>query len=209
MKSVTKKAISVILLAGAILGEIAGLTIALVIEEKPYLYFTNIGNAVYLVIAILTLVAQISAISKKKEISRWGFILHYVGTVTEVLIFLIVCLYLVWFSGPMMLYFGSFPFLHVLCPILAIANHYFFLGKSSYKYVDGFWGCLVPVLYACVIIPLCACKIIEAPYPFLNFSKNQGWLTLLYAIGAPVVLSAICYVLIRFAKKTQSLTEKD
>ncbi len=209
MKYVTKKAISIALLIAAILGEAAGLTIALLTEEKPYLFFTNIGNAFYLICAFLVLIAQISALAKKKNISRWGFVLHYAGTVTEVLIFLIVCLYLIWFSGPMMLYSGSFPFLHVLCPLLAIANHYFFLGKSEYSFKDGGWGFLPPVLYACVIIPLCACKLIEAPYPFLDFSKNQWWMTLLYGVGALVILWLICYVLIRYAKKTQSITEKD
>ena len=209
MRYVTKKAISIALLITAILGELAGLTIAFLTEEKPYLFFTNIGNAFYLIVAILVLIAQISALRKKKQISRWSFVLHYTGTVTEVLIFLIVCLYLVWFNGPMMLYSGSFPFLHVLCPILAIVNHYVFLGKSEYRFKDGGWGFLPPVLYACVIIPLCACKIIEAPYPFLDFSKNQWWMTLLYAVGALVILWLICYALIRYAKKTQNITEKD
>lgn len=209
MRYVTKKAISIALLIAAILGELAGLTIAFLTEEKPYLFFTNIGNAFYLIVAILVLIAQISVLRKKKQISRWGFVLHYTGTVTEVLILLIVCLYLVWFNGPMMLYSGSFPFLHVLCPILAIVNHYVFLGKSEYSFKDGGWGFLPPVLYACVIIPLCACKIIEAPYPFLDFSKNQWWMTLLYAVGALVILWLICYALIRYAKKTQNITEKD
>ena len=209
MRYVTKKAISIALLIATILGELAGLTIAFLTEEKPYLFFTNIGNAFYLAVAVLVLVAQISALTKKKQISRWAFVLHYTGTVTEVLIFLIVCLYLVWFNGPMMLYSGSFPFLHVLCPILAIVNHYVFLGKSKYSFKDGGWGFLPPVLYACVIIPLCAFKIIEAPYPFLDFSKNQWWMTLLYAIGALVILWLICYTLIRYAKKTQNITEKD
>ncbi len=209
MRYVTKKAISIALLITAILGEVAGLTIAFLTEDKPYLFFTNIGNLIYLIVAILVLIAQISALAKKKDISRWAFVLHYVGTVTEVLIFLIVCLYLVWFNGPMMLYSGSFPFLHVLCPILAIVNHYVFLGKSSYEYKDGSWGFLPPLLYASVIIPLCACSIIEAPYPFLDFSKNQWWMTLLYAIGALVILWLICYALIAYAKKTQSITEKE
>lgn len=209
MRYVTKKAISIVLLIATILGELAGLTIAFLTEEKPYLFFTNIGNAFYLIVAILVLIAQISALRKKKQISRWGFVLHYTGTVTEVLIFLIVCLYLVWFNGPMMLYSGSFPFLHVLCPILAIVNHYVFLGKSEYSFKDGGWGFLPPVLYACIIIPLCALKIIEAPYPFLDFSKNQWWMTLLYAVGALVILWLICYALIRYAKKTQNITEKD
>ena len=209
MRYATKKAISIALLGAAIIGEIAGLTIALLTESQPYLFFTNAGNAFYLIVAILVLIAQINALRKKSDIPHWGFLLHYVGTVTEVLIFLIVCLYLVWFNGPMMLYSGSFPFLHVLCPILAITNHYFFLGKSEHCFKESLYGFLPPALYACVIIPLCACSIIEAPYPFLDFSKNQWWLTLLYAIGAIVVLGAICFLLLRFVKKSQSVTEQN
>ncbi len=209
MRYTTKKAISIALLCAAILGEALGLTIAFIVEENPCLYYTNIGNALYLLFAIVVLFAQISALAKRKSLPRWAFVLHYVGTVTEVYIFLIASLYLVWFQGPAMLYSGSFPFLHIVCPILAVVNHYFFLGKSQYLYKDGGWGFLPPVLYACCIIPLSALKIIAAPYPFLDFSKNQWWMTLLYAIAALVILWLICYVLIRYGKKTQNITEKD
>lgn len=209
METITKKRISILLLSAAILGEILGLLIALLSEERPYLFFTNIGNAFYLLVAILVLIAQCLALSRRKEIARWAVILHYAGSVTETLIFLIVCLYLVWFSGPMMLYSGSFPFLHLVCPLLAIANHFFFLGGSPLKKKDAVFGFFPPFLYACAIIPLSAAKLIEAPYPFLDFAANPWWLTLIYAIGSILVLSLLCFLLIHFAKKTQKLGEKD
>ncbi len=209
MNPTVKKRISILLLLGAILGEMMGLSIAFLTEDKPYLFFTNMGNSFYLLCAIVVLICQCHALKKGKELAKWASLLHYVGTVTETLIFLIVVLYLVWFSGPMMLYSGSFAFLHLLCPLLAIANHFFFLGKPSYIYKEGALGFLPPLLYACAIIPLCACKAIEAPYPFLDFASNPPWLTLIYAIGSIIVLSLICFLLLRFGKKTQNLTEKD
>ncbi len=208
MKRAIKKRVSIVLLIAAIIGEAIGLGIAFLSEDKPYLFFTNMGNAFYLLAATVALFAQCHALVKKKEIARWAFALHYVGVVTETLIFLIVALYLVWFSGPMMLYSGSFPFLHVLCPLLALANHFFFLGEPSCKSKDALFGFLPPAVYASAIIPLCACKKIDPPYPFLDFSANPWWLTLIYAIGSLIVLSLICFLLFHFAKKTQKLTEK-
>lgn len=208
MNPIIKKRISILLLLGAILGEIMGLTIAFLTEEKPYLFFTNMGNAFYLLCAIVVLICQCYVLKKGKELAKWASLLHYVGTVTETLIFLIVALYLVWFSGPMMLYSGSFAFLHLLCPLLAIANHFFFLGRPSYIYKEGAFGFLPPLLYACAIVPLCACKTIEAPYPFLDFASNPPWLTVIYAIGSIIVLTLICFLLLHFGKKAQSLTEK-
>ena len=209
MYAAIKKRISIALLIAAIIGEIAGLSIAFLTEEKPYLFFTNMGNAFYLAVAIIVLIAQCIAARKKRELAHWASLLHYVGTVTETLIFLIVVLYLVWFSGPMMLYSGSFPFLHLLCPLLSLANHFFFLGKPAYIYKEGAFGFLPPLIYACVIIPLCACKMIDAPYPFLDFAANPWWLTLIYAIGSILVLALICFLLFHFGKKGQKLTEKD
>lgn len=209
MSPITKKKISIAILVAALIGEAIGLSIAFYTQQKPYLYFTNAANIIYAIAAVLTLIAQIRALAKGKDLPRWAFVLHYVGTVCEVLVLLIVCLYLVWFQGPEAIYGGSFAFLHLLCPILAIGNHYFFLGKSDYKFADGGFGMIPPALYAAIIIPLSATQIITPPYPFLDFEANSWWLTLLYAIGCLAVLWLICYVLIRYAKKTQAITEKE
>ena len=208
MTAKTKRRISILLLEAAIIAEFFGLFIAILTEEQPYLFFTNMGNACYLLLAIAVLCLQVVALKTGKEFPRLVFVLHYIGTATETLIFLIVALYLVWFSGPMMLYSGSFPFLHVLCPLLAVANHCFFIGKPEFKKTDALFGAIPPLLYASVIIPLCATGLIEAPYPFLEFGANPWWLTLLYGIGSILVMALICFLLLHFAKKTQNLTEK-
>ena len=207
MRLQTKKNLSIALLLTSLLGEGLGLTLAFLSGGEPYLFYTFLGNALYALIALILLVVEI-ACYKKREIPRWAFVLHYVGTVNEAVIFLIVCLYLVWFQGPGVFYRGSFPFLHLLCPLLAFANHYFFLGKSDYRYTDGCFGFIPVVTYASVIIPLSAAKVINPPYPFLDFHINSWWITLLYAIGAFFMLWTICYVLIRYAKATQKLTEE-
>lgn len=209
MNPLTKKKISIAVLASTLLGEAFGLAIAFLTQEQPYLYFTNIGNAFYAIAAALTLIAQIVALRKKKQLPRWAFILHYSATVCEVLILLTVCLYLVWFQGPKMIYEGSFAFLHLLCPLLAIGNHYFFLGKSNYKFSDGGYGMILPALYAATLIPLSAANIVTPPYPFLDFQSNSWWLTLLYAIGYLTIIWLVCYALIRYAEKTQRISEKE
>ncbi len=209
MSPLTKKKASIAILIASLIGEAFGLSIAFLIQEKPYLFFTNISNVIYAFIAFVVLIAQIHALVKNKQISRWAFVLHYVGTVCEVLVLLISCLYLVWFQGVGTLYEGSFAFLHLLCPLLAIGNHYFFLGKSDYKFVDGGFGMIPPALYGAILIPLSANQVVTPPYPFFDFQENSWWLTLLYALGCLVVLWLICYALIRYAKKIQEITEKE
>ncbi len=209
MDPITKKKISIVILAITLLAEALGLSIAFLTEPQPYLYFTNIGNAFYALAVFLALIAQIVALAKKEQLPRWAFIFHYTGTVCEVLILLTVCLYLVWFQGPKTIYEGSFVFLHLLCPLLAIGNHYFFLGKSNYKFSDGGYGIILPALYAATLIPLSAANIVTPPYPFLDFQANSWWLTLLYAIGYLAIIWLVCYALIRYAEKTQRITEKE
>lgn len=208
MNPLTKKKISIAILITAIVCGSLGLFIAFSSEGAPYLFFTNLGNCLYLSVALIVLVAQCLALSKKKDLPRWAFVLHYVGTATETLIFLIVCLYLVWVSGPALLYKGSFIFLHVICPLLAIGNHYFFIGKADFKNQDGLYAFLPPLLYACVLIPLCITKTVEPPYPFLDFSANPWWLSLLFSIASLVIMWLICYALIAYVRKTQAIVEK-
>lgn len=205
----TKRGISIAILVAAILGEGFGLTLSFLRQGDPYLYFTILGNAFYGLVALVLLAVEIACLAKKKKLPRWAYVLHYVGTVCETITLLTVCLLLVWQQGPGLLYEGAFPFLHLLCPLLALANHYFFLGRSDYRYTDGGFGFIPVLAYAAAIIPLSACGIVKPVYPFLDFRVNSWWLTLLYAVGALVLLWLICYVLIRYGRKAQGLTEKE
>lgn len=205
----TKRGISIAILIAAILGEGLGLGLSFLQQGDSYLYFTILGNAFYALVALILLAVEIVCLAKKTKLPRWAYVLHYVGTVCETITLLTVCLLLVWLQGPGLLYAGAFPFLHLLCPLLALANHYFFLGKSDYRYTDGGFGFIPVLAYAAAMIPLSACGIVKPVYPFLDFHVNSWWITLLYAVGALVLLWLICYVLIRYGKKGQELTEKE
>lgn len=207
MRIQIKKNISLALLLASLLGEAIGLYLAFTSVGESYLFYTVLGNGLYALIALILLIVEIVRY-RKRTIPRWAFVLHYVGTVNEAIIFLVVCLYLVWYQGPAVFYQGCFPFLHLLCPLLALANHYFFLGKSDYRYTDGGFAFVPVVIYSAVIIPLSALGVVNPPYPFLNFQSNPWWMTLLYAVGLFFVLWLICYVLIRYAAHTQNLTEE-
>ena len=144
-------------------------------------YFAMIVSAVFLVVALRG--------GLDKPLPDWVLLLRYIATcllsVTFLVVVFILCPPYGLYGYRVGLFSGAQTFEHLLCPVLSFVSLFLFEETPKLKYASLF--ALVPTLvYAAVVIPLNAAKVLRGPYPFLYIYEQPWWQSAIYAV---VILS--------------------
>ena len=144
-------------------------------------YFAMIVSAVFLVVALRG--------GLDKPLPDWVLLLRYIATCLLSVTFLVVIFILCPPYGlkgyQSLLLSGAQTFEHLLCPVFSFVSLFLFEETPKLKYASLF--ALVPTLvYAAVVIPLNAARVLRGPYPFLYIYEQPWWQSAIYAV---VILS--------------------
>ena len=171
-------------------------------------FFTNDSNLFLLLVSCILFVFQILFLVKKMPFPHWLNVLHFMSLLGTTLTFLTVLFILLPMMGVGLVIGYSMICLHLVCPLLALTDYFFFDETPNVSFKESFLG-LVPMLtYAAVIIPLVVTQTIEPPYPFLDYLNNPVWLSLLYTLMMLVLTYGISFLLQWLPTKTKKLQNK-
>jgi hypothetical protein len=182
-----------------------------------YIYFTNLSN--YLCLGVM--IAELVACVKQRDEAYTSECpkLKFIGLVAILLTFLVFNLILAWEEGrdPVRNFEIGSVLLHVILPIMYIADWLLFDERGMLKWRDAFLTILFPLCYFIFIIVQAAILGFDTsiknalgntpliyPYFFLDFEKQQvggvaKWLLII--VCAIVVLSVALILMDRLLNK--------
>jgi hypothetical protein len=132
--------------------------------QNFFCHYTVDSNLLLLVAALISLVALVIALIKKKDVPLWTVIVKFIAVVSVTTTLLVVLCGMVPFSGTAMISGNDFMFLHLIDPILALILFIGFEIEPRIKKRLSFL-CLIPlVLYTAVLAPLCTLTSFPDPY---------------------------------------------
>ena len=155
---------------------------------KQFRYFTVLSNIFCAIAALLMAISQIGG-----SVSRFVFLLKYLGTVSVTLTFMTVFLFLAPTQGGFAHWFaGEFFYTHLVGPLLAILS-FCLLERRPMSLGTAMMGLIPTLLYGAVYIH----KVMLAPEDerwedFYGFNRNGMWL--ISGMAMVVGASIICLV---------------
>ena len=169
-------------------------------------YYTQDSNYFAMIVSILFLVIACRT-DREKPLPQWVVLLRYMATCLLSVTFLVVIFILSPIGGIngyyTLLFTGSMPFEHLLCPLLSFFSLILFEEPPKLKSASLF--ALIPtLLYAAVAVPLNVAKIWHGPYPFFYVYEQPWWQSVLFALIIPIGAYMVAFVLVCGMKKAQS-----
>lgn len=132
--------------------------------QNFFCHYTVDSNLLLLIAALISLVALIVALAKKKDVPLWTAVVKFIAVVSVTTTLLVVLCGMVPFSGTAMISGNDFIFLHLIDPLLALILFIGFEIDPRIKKRLSFL-CLIPlVLYTAVLAPLCTLNGFPDPY---------------------------------------------
>ena len=168
-------------------------------------YYTLCSNFLAMVFSGLWIIKNVFKIENKV----YHNILKYLGlttalclTVTFVVVLTILVplamnqTEIVYENGAFYHYVLEMPnlFHHLICPILFVCLFIFVYDYQYKKYIDNLYSIIFTILYAIVLIILCAFGVCEPPYPFLDVQNNTIGMDIVWfivIIGAAILFSLL------------------
>lgn len=153
---------------------------------KQFRFFTNLSNILCAIAALLMAISQIGG-----GITRFVFLLKYLGTVSLTLTFLTVLLFLAPFQGGFAKWFGGeFFYTHLIGPLLAILS-FCLMERRPMSLGTAMMGLIPMLLYGALYLY----KVMLAPEDqrwedFYGFNRNGMWL--ISGVAMIVGASLIC-----------------
>ena len=153
---------------------------AMVTPDKTLLYYTNQSN---IFVAVVCLIFALWQIFAKSPLPRWCYVVKYVATVAITITLLVFWLILVPFiSDSTDIFSLSSVCLHLISPLLAIADFILFDCNWLSDKNTVWWTLLFPVYYFAFAIICSTCGVTfdqngaVMPYFFMDF-YTYGWFT--------------------------------
>ncbi len=179
--------------------EVTGLYISCRTSQKSiFLFYTQDSN----ILALLGCLPLITSWLAGKQAPKWAQRLRYISVCCVTVTFLVVLFVLVPMEGEggarRMFLDGAMLYMHLLCPLLALANFIFFEDTPALRKGDIVRAIVPTVVYALVMIVLNLLRIVDGPYPFLRIYEQPlivslGWSLII--IGGAAVVAVIVYAL--------------
>lgn len=166
-------------------------------------YYTILSNAFMLLSAAIWGVYTGEKLRDGFDIPGWVRFLKYAATVTVLLTLVVVCAVLGPMSGDYfsLLLSGSFLYLHLLCPIVAVVTFLAFDAEPEVKPAYVSMSLIPTVIYAAVALVLNIMDVWYGPYDFLHVYEQPVWLSVLWGVAILLVALLLAALLHRGSKK--------
>lgn len=186
-----KKDISILLNLLVIIFEITGLIISYNNMNRIAIeYYTEDSNLIALVCSTIYLIYMIG----KKKIPKWLSKFKYITNINLAITFLVVLFVLIPidnFRFKAYLIDGTMKYHHLICPILSVYSFIFFDDLCKFNKKDIYFGLIITLIYAIVMIILNIFDLVVGPYPFLMV-KNQ---TILASVFWCITILGFSYII--------------
>ncbi|MCI2068015.1 MAG: hypothetical protein LKJ88_00340 [Bacilli bacterium] len=155
-------------------------------------FFTNDSNILLLLAALFLIYFEVkSLITKTDSIPNWVYVFKLLASVGTTLTFLTVMFYLLPVVGVGMIGTFGMASLHIVCPLAAMISFIFFENGEKIVFKSVFLGIVPAAIYALIIVPLVAAKLIESPYPFTDVINNPAYISVIAAF-AIIIVTFLC-----------------
>ena len=167
-------------------------------QQSIFLFYTQDSN----ILALLGCLPPIISWLAGKAAPKWAQRLKYISVCCVTVTFLVVLFVLVPMEGEggvrKMFLDGAMLYMHLLCPLLALANFILFEDTPALKKGDIARAIVPTVIYALVMIALNLLHVVDGPYPFLRVYEQPlivslGWSLII--IGGAGVVALVVYAL--------------
>ena len=162
------------------------------VPAKVFLrYYTTLSNLLCGAAALLVALCRMAG-----TVPQWVLVVKYVGTVSVTVTMLTVVFFLAPHYGVKPMFGGRDLFLHLICPVLALAS-YFAWDKPAAPFGIVFLGVATVILYGAVYMY----KVIRAPEEkrwedFYTFNRDGKWKVSFAAMTAACfIISAALWAL--------------
>lgn len=117
---------------------------------EMFRFFTIDSNVLMGISSLIMVVAQLSVfLGYKNDIANYVYIIKLMGTSAVMLTFLVTVFFLIpQYKNPMVLFYNSNLFFHLIIPILAFISFVFFEKTESISLINTLFGVLPTFLYA-------------------------------------------------------------
>lgn len=201
-----KRVISLSINAAVIIFETVSLIMGIVLYMKQYgldalLYYTQLSNAITLIISVIMVVEECRGFSVPVGIQR----IEYTAVSMMALTFFINLFVLVplaeWNSLYEKLFSSTKLFHHFLCPILMMTNFMFFEDHHALGRKDSVLVVIPTLLYAVTLTVLNIMRVVDGPYPYLRVYEQSPLVSVLWFILIIGVSYLLSYVLLAVNKR--------
>lgn len=117
---------------------------------EMFRFFTIDSNVLMGISSLIMVVAQLSVfLGYKNDIANYVYIIKLMGTSAVMLTFLVTIFFLIpQYKNPLVLFYNSNLFFHLIIPILAFISFVFFEKTKSISLINTLFGVLPTFLYA-------------------------------------------------------------
>lgn len=172
--------------------EIIGLILCLdALGCIDFTYYTIDSN-------IFLLVSSILYLFSRKNPSKIVQFFRYSSTLSVMITFLVVIFVLypmLDFNFQYLFLAGPNPYMHVLCPLIALVSFLFFeKNEIENNLKNNFRSLYFTLIYAVILISLNILRIVNGPYPFLKVYEQSVLMSIIWIVailGFALILSNI------------------
>ena len=147
---------------------------------------------------IFLLVSSILYLFSRKNPSKIVQFFRYSSTLSVMITFLVV-IFLLYpmldFNFQYLFLAGPNPYMHVLCPLIALVSFLFFeKNEIENNLKNNFRSLYFTLIYAFILISLNILRIVNGPYPFLKVYEQSVLMSIIWIVailGFALILSNI------------------
>lgn len=147
---------------------------------------------------IFLLVSSILYLFSRKNPSKIVQFFRYSSTLSVMITFLVV-IFLLYpmldFNFQYLFLAGPNPYMHVLCPLIALVSFLFFeKNEIENNLKNNFRSLYFTLIYAVILISLNILRIVNGPYPFLKVYEQSVLMSIIWIVailGFALILSNI------------------
>lgn len=160
------------------------------INWRMFKFYTQDSNLLALIACAVLAVCDARALRQQKAVPLFAKVLKYTAVNCLAVTFLVVScilspmLYSVGQNGLQQMVFANFQslFMHVICPLTAVASFLFFepepsMGKNVIRF-----ALLPTLLYAAIALTLNITNLMHGPYPFLQVYNQSLYISILWVV---------------------------
>lgn len=147
---------------------------------------------------IFLLVSSILYLFSRKNPSKIVQFFRYSSTLSVMITFLVVIFVLypmLDFNFQYLFLAGPNPYMHVLCPLIALVSFLFFeKNEIENNLKNNFRSLYFTLIYAVILISLNILRIVNGPYPFLKVYEQSVLMSIIWIVvilGFALILSNI------------------
>lgn len=161
-------------------------------------YFTNDSNVILAISNLIMIVFLLLSIFKDITIPKFAIMFKFVCTTAVSTTMLVSVFYLLPTMGAFILEPTCLLYLHLICPLLAIASFIFFELEHKISYKQALCSFIPVLLYTIIVVPIVSVGMIPDHYGFLDAAHNPWYvsvLAIIFVIGGTYAFGCILVLL--------------